>query len=485
MHDICFQSATSLAQALRRREVGSRELLEHHVKRIERLNPVLNAVVTLDLDRARAAADTADAAAARGEFRGPLHGLPTTIKDTFETAGLRTTAGAKIYEQHVPTKNAVAVQRLIDAGAIVFGKTNTPAFAADVQTYNELFGVTNNPWDRTRTPGGSSGGAAVAVATGLTAFELGSDIGGSIRIPAHCCGVYGHKTTYGIVSSLGHIPGPPGALAKRDISVAGPLARAAEDLDLVLAAIAGPLPEEAVAWHLTLPPPRRKQLADYRIAVWLDDSDFPVESMVRSTLQQTVDALRRAGANIDEQARPGFDLRDAFRAYLRLLYPVTTAGISDAAFEKLRATATQSAPGDDGARARHARLGTVTHREWMRANDARELYRGAWRTFFERYDVLLTPVSPVPAIAHDHSRDMLARTITVNGKAQWYWDQQVWISLAGLAYLPATSAPVGLAGGLPVGMQIVGPYLEDRTTIDFAQRLAGVVGGFRRPPGYD
>jgi amidase len=202
-------------------------------------------------------------------------------------------------------------------------------------------------------------------------------------------------------------------------------------------------------------------------------------------LQQTVDALRRAGANIDEKARPGFDLRDAFLAYLRLLYPATTAGISDAAFEKLRAAAAQSAPDDNSARARHARLGAVTHREWMRASEARELYRTAWRTFFERYDVLLTPVSPVPAIPHDHSRDMLTRTIMVNGKAQWYWDQQVWISLAGLAYLPATSAPVGLADGLPVGVQIVGPYLEDRTTIDFAKKVADVIGGFQPPPGFD
>jgi amidase len=276
MSEICFQSATALAQGLRRREIGSRELLELFIKRVESFNPQLNAVVTLDLERARASADAADAEAKRGAFRGSLHGLPITVKDTFETAGLRTTAGAKIYEQHVPTKNAVALQRLIDAGAIIFGKTNTPAFAADVQTYNEIFGVTNNPWDRTRTPGGSSGGAAVAVATGLTAFELGSDIGGSIRIPAHCCGVYGHKTTYGIVSSLGHIPGPPGARAKRDISVAGPLSRAAEDLDLVLATIAGPLPEDAVAWQLALPPPRRERLADYRIGVWLDDANFTV-----------------------------------------------------------------------------------------------------------------------------------------------------------------------------------------------------------------
>jgi amidase len=484
MNEPGFQSATALSEALRRREIGSRELLEYFAKRIEKFNPALNAVVTLDLDRARAAADAADAATARGEFKGPLHGLPITVKDTFETAGLRTTAGTKVYGQHVPAKNAVAVQRLIDSGAVIFGKTNSPAFAADVQTYNDLFGVTNNPWDPARTVGGSSGGAAAAVAAGLTAFELGSDIGGSIRIPAHSCGVYGHKTTYGIVPVLGHIPGPPGTLAKRDISVVGPLTRTAEDLDLVLAPIAGPLPPEAVAWRLALPSPRQQRLGDYRIGVWFDDPEFPVDTAARATLQQTVDALRRAGANVDERARPDFALRDAFHLFLRLLYPVTTAGLPDTAFAKLREKAAQTAADDNDAHARHARLGTATHRDWMKANDAREIYRAQWRAFFERFDVLLTPASPVTAIPHDHGRDMLSRTITVNGKAQWYWDQQVWISLAGTAYLPATVAPIGLAGGLPVGMQIIGPYLEDRTTIDFAKKLADVIGGFQPPPGY-
>lgn len=484
MKDIHYQSATALAQALRRREIGSRESLEHFAQRIERFNSGLNAVVTLDLDRARAAADAADAAAARGEFKGPLHGLPITVKDTFETAELRTTAGAKIYERHVPSKNAVAVQRLIDAGAVIFGKTNSPAFAADIQTYNDIFGTTNNPWDRARTPGGSSGGSAVAVAAGLTAFEFGSDIGGSIRIPAHYCGVYGLKTTYGIVPSLGQIPGPPGSLAKRDISVAGPLARAADDLDLVLAAVAGPLPEQAVAWRLALPPPRGKRLGDYRIAAWFDDPDFAVDHALRNTLQQTADALRRAGANVDERARPAFSLRDAFDVFLRLLYPVTTARLPDDAFDKLRDTAARSAPDDASGPARFARAAVISHREWLHINETREQLRAACAAFFKQYDVLLAPSSPIPPIPHDHSPDMMARTIAVNGETRWYWDQQAWIGLAGMAYLPATVAPVGLADGLPVGMQIIGPYLEDRTTIDFAKRLAEVVGGFQPPPGY-
>jgi amidase len=484
MSEVNTQSAATLARILRNRELGSRELLEHYVKRIERLNPALNAVVTLDLERARAAADAADAAAARGEFKGPLHGLPITIKDTFETAGLRTTAGATIYAQHVPMQNAVAVQRLIDAGAIVFGKTNTPAFAADVQTYNEVFGATNNPWDVSRAAGGSSGGAAVAVAAGFTAFELGSDIGGSIRNPVHYCGVYGHKPTFGIIPTRGHIPGPPGTLAARDISVAGPIARSADDIDMLLALLAGPLPEQAVAWRFALPPPRHNRLRDYRIAAWFDDADYPVDDAVKQSLQRLAESLRRAGARIDERARPTLQLRDAFRAYLQLLWPVSVADVPEAAFEKLRDAAERYAPGDDSAQARHARFATTTHRAWMRANGVREQYRAAWRAFFEQYDVLLTPVTPICAPRHDHSTDLLARTISVNGEKRWYWEQLAWISLAGMAYLPATVAPIERANGLPVGVQIIGPYLEDRTTIDFAKRLADVVGGFQSPPGY-
>ena len=222
MPDLAFQSATQLAAAIRRKQVGSRELLEHYAARIGRFNPAINAVVTLDLERARTQADSADAAVARGEYGGPLHGVPITIKDTLETAGIRTTAGAEVHAEHVPQTDAAAVARLRAAGAVIIGKTNTPTFAMDVQTFNPLFGTTNNPWDLSRTPGGSSGGAAAAIAAGLSALELGSDIGGSIRTPAHFCGVYGHKPTHGIIEMRGHIPGPPGTLSEADIGVLGP-----------------------------------------------------------------------------------------------------------------------------------------------------------------------------------------------------------------------------------------------------------------------
>src|SRR5690606_37586313 len=216
-------------------------------------NPALNAIVATDIEAARERARAADAALAAGESWGPLHGVPITIKDTFEVAGMPTTAGAKELRDHRPSSNAVAVQRLLDAGAIVFGKTNVPLYAGDLQTYNEVYGSTSNPWDLHRTPGGSSGGAAAALAAGLTALELGSDIGGSIRTPSHFCGVCGLKPSYGIIPSRGHIPGPPGTLSEADISVTGPMARSVDDLELALDILAGPDTPAAKGWRLELP----------------------------------------------------------------------------------------------------------------------------------------------------------------------------------------------------------------------------------------
>ena len=484
MSDIAFYSATRLAAAIRDREVGSRELLEHYLQRVERFNPQINAIVTLDVERARQRADAADAALARGDVWGPLHGVPMTVKDSIETAGVRTTSGAEIYAEHVPSQDAPAVSRLRAAGAVIFGKTNLPTLAMDVQSYNPLFGTTNNPWDTTRAPGGSSGGAAAALAAGLTGLELGSDIGGSIRNPAHYCGVYGHKPTHGIVPLRGHIPGPPGMLSDTDIGVLGPLARSAEDLGLSLDVLAGPDTDRAMAWRLQLPPPRRTSLREYRIAAWLDDPTCPVDRTVHDRLAGAVAALRTAGATVDETARPGFALADAHRDFLRLLYPVTTSGLPHEQFEQLVALA-NGLPYDDGALARLVHFSTLRHRTWLQTNEARERYRAQWAELFKRYDVLLCPITPTAAIPHDQSADPAARVIVVNGQERPYWDQIIWAGIIGMALLPATMAPVGRTpAGLPIGIQIVGPYLEDRTPIDFARRLTGVIGGFEPPPGY-
>lgn len=481
-----FASATALARLLRRGRLKSRDLLELYLDRVARLNPRLNAVVTLDADGARARADLLDKQAAWGDFAGPLHGLPITVKDTIETAGIRTTSGAKPLSGHVPERNAPALERLTAAGAVVFGKTNTPLYASDIQTSNPLFGATRNPWDPERSPGGSSGGAAAAVAAGLTAFELGSDIGGSIRIPAHCCGVYGHKPSYGVVPFRGHIPGPPGSQADADMAVLGPIARSAGDLARLLEVIAGPLEDRAMAWRLRLPPPRRTELGGYRVAAWLTEPGFPVDGEVSAVLESVVEALRRAGVAVDADARPPFDAAAAFEDYLRLLWPVATATVPDKTFRGFQEAAARFVRDDRSVPARFARYSTASHREWLRAHEAREKLRSLWREFFRRYDVLLCPVSPVAAIPHDAGEDSMARTVSIDGEPRWYWEQIFWVGvMSGMAYLPATAAPAGrTSAGLPVGIQIVGPYLEDRTALDFACRLESVVGGFVPPPGF-
>jgi amidase len=483
MTDLGFRSASELAGALRRREVGSRELLDHLLARIERVNPPLNAVVTLDVERARAAADAADRALARGEARGPLAGLPMTVKDTFETAGLRTTCGVPELAQHVPATDAVAVARLRAAGAVVFGKTNTPTWAGDWQTTNPIFGTTNNPWDRTRTPGGSSGGSAAAVAAGLTPLELGSDIGGSIRVPAHCCGVFGHKPSHGLVPQRGHIPGRPGTLTEFDLNVVGPLARCVDDLELGLDAVAGPLPEQGRALAVRLPAPRATKLGELRAAAWLDEPACPVDAEMRGLLERAADQLVKAGARIDREARPDVDFREAVDTYVTLLMPIMSLVFPDAQAAQLARAADQVPADTPGLLAASARAQGLRHRDWLRAHERRERIRARWADFFRDFDVLLCPVMLTPAFVQDES-EFAGRRLRVNGEERPYVEQIQWPGLVTMALLPSTVIPVGrTAAGLPVGVQIVGPYLEDRTPLAFARAAERELGGFTPPPG--
>ena len=484
MPELGFRSASDLVRALRQREISSRELLDLYLTRIERWNPALRAVVTLDAECARRRAEEADAATGRGEIRGPLHGLPISVKDCFETQGLRTTAGTPRLAEHVPTSDAAAVARLEAAGAILFAKTNTPALAMDWQTYNPLFGTTCNPWDASRTPGGSSGGSAAAIAAGLTGLELGSDIGGSIRIPAGWCGIFGHKPSWGIVPQRGHIPGWPGSLREDDINVVGPLARSAGDLALALGVLAGPLTDRARAWKLELPPPRCGTLREFRVAAWLDDPAAPVDAAVRERLEAAVAALRGAGVAVDEQARPGFGLEQAVELYRRLMIPITAAVMRDSEFAAIHKQADATAPDDRGEMARALRSVGLRHRDWLLLHEERERQRALWADFFRRFDVLLCPAAPVVALRHDHSEPMLLRKLEVNGAERPYTDLFAWPGLAGVAHQPASVAPVGRTrGGLPVGIQIVGPFLEDHTSIAFAAQLESLLGGFEPPAG--
>ncbi len=483
MTSLSDRSAGELLGALRRREVGSRELLEHQLARIERLNPGLNAVVTLDAERARAAADAADRALAKSESLGPLHGLPMTVKDTFETAGLRTTCGVPELSQHVPRADAVAVGRLRAAGAVIFGKTNTPTWAGDWQTTNPIFGTTNNPWDRTRTPGGSSGGSAVAVAAGFTSLELGSDIGGSIRVPAHCCGVFGHKPSRGLVPMRGHIPGPPGTLSEYDLDTAGPLARTAQDLELALDVVAGPLPELAHAVTLRLPAARAETLPGFRVAAWFDEPACAIDAEMRGLLERAADTLARAGARIDGKARPAIDFREAVDIYVELLMPIMSLTLPDDVVRQLIAGGERVPAAASGLLAASARAYAARHRDWLRTNERREQIRARWRELFRDFDVLLCPVMLTPAFVQDTS-ELTSRRIRVNGEDRSYLEHIQWPGLITMAWLPSTVIPVGrTAAGLPVGMQIVGPYLEDRTPLAFARAAERELGGFVAPPG--
>jgi amidase len=483
MTSLAYRSASELLGALRRREVGSRELLEHHLARIERLGPGLNAVVTLDLERARAAADAADRTLATGEAKGPLCGLPMTVKDTFETAGLRTTCGVPELSQHVPRADAVVVARLRAAGAVIFGKTNTPTWAGDWQTTNPIFGTTNNPWDRTRTPGGSSGGSAVAVAADFTSLELGSDIGGSIRVPSHCCGVFGHKPSRGLVPMRGHIPGPPGTLSEHDLDTVGPIARSALDLELALDVVAGPLPELAHAVTLRLPAARAETLADFRVAAWFDEPACAIDAEMRGLLERAADALTKEGARIDREARPAVDFREAVEIYVELLMPIMSLTLPDALVRQLIAGGEQVPADAPGLLAASARAYAARHRDWLRTHERRERIRARWREFFRDFDVLLCPVMLTPAFVQDAS-EFTSRRIRVNGEDRSYLEHIEWPGLITMAWLPSTVIPVGrTAGGLPVGVQIVGPYLEDRTSLAFARCAEPVLGGFVPPPG--
>lgn len=430
----------------------STDLLDALVGQIERHDPDVNAVVTLDLAGARRAAEAADAAGDRDAGTGadrPLSGLPLTVKDAIETAGIRSTGGSAALADHVPAADAPAVERLRDAGAIVLGKTNVPEWSADAQTYNELFGVTVNPWDPDRTAGGSSGGAAAAVATGMTPLELGTDVMGSVRIPAAFCGVYGLKPTYGLVPQQGYLADASGgSRVDLDVNAFGPLARTAGDLELALAVLAGP----ATARLRPLP---AGSLAGYRVAAWLESPHCPVDAEVGDALAATLDALARTGARVTT-ARPPVDPDEAIDVLFSLVPPSGDGR-----------TVGKELPGRAAALARRAAL------------------QAAWERWFHDVDVLVCPVAPTVAFAHDHRPDRSARATWVDDRPRPYLDGVGWTGVVGVAGLPALSAPVGRSRtGLPVGMQVVGPPLGDLAVLRFAGLLAEVRGGFRIPPGF-
>ena len=478
-----FASATEAAEALRTGAISSRELTAHVLERIARHNPALNAFITVAEEQAMAAATEADEARARGREPGRLEGVPIVVKDQFSTAGLRTTYGFKRLEGRVPASDAVAVARLRRAGAVIVGKTSLPEAAADHQTYNDLIGTTNNPWDLARTPGGSTGGGAAALAAGLGFLEIGSDLGGSIRNPAHFCGVYGHKSTLDLVPSEAPLPAAPGTVhAPSELGVAGPLARSAEDLGLELATVGGPGGLQAVAYRWSPPFPRLRRLREGRLGFVYDDPFCPLTAEVASIHARAIDALRRAGASLDEGWPPGFDPQAAFESYFYLASLRLAPSVTEDQLESFRRQAAH--PAGDYARRRLEAL-TSSAREWTRHNAARYAARAVWSEYFRTHDAFLMPVSFLPAFPHDHSQPMYVRQLDTPEGRRLYLDLMKWVSPATLSGCPATSAPIGITrGGLPVGIQIMGPYLEDATPMVLAQLMADVVGGFQPPPRF-
>jgi amidase len=479
-----YRSASDLVQALVARRVSARELVDAAVARIEALDPKINAVVVRDFDRARTAADAADAALTRGERR-PLLGLPMTVKEQFNVAGLPTTWGYPKFKDWRPDFDALVVERLKKAGAIILGKTNVPLGLADWQSYNDVYGTTNNPWDLGRSPGGSSGGAAAALAAGFVPLELGSDIGGSLRCPAHFCGIFAHKPSLDLIPQRGSgYPQSPPIPVKGDMAVTGPMARSAADLALELDVLAGPDEQwDGVGYRLALPPPRHDKLADFRVLVIDANPLCPTAAVVKAALDGLADRLVKAGCSVQHSHALMPDLARTTRNYVELLAAIFDADLTPN--ERLQVEAAASALSPDNLSLTAARLRglTMSHAAWIQTSRIRADLRARWQALFKEIDVILCPPMPTPAFPHDHS-PKLDRQIDIDGKKIPYDDQVVWAAIATSIGLPATAAPIDHEGSLPIGVQIIGGYLEDRTTIAFAGLIEREFGGFKPPPGF-
>ncbi len=474
-----FSTATEMLSALQNKEISAVELLDMHLAQIAQLNPQLNGIVTPNYEGARETAVSADSRRAKGE-EAPLLGLPIVVKDCLYMAGLPTTGGLVERAEMIDEQDSRNVASLRQAGAVIMGKTNIPPYAADWQADNPVFGRSNNPWDVTRTPGGSTGGGAATVAAGMSPLEFGGDLGGSIRLPAAFCGIFGHKSSETAVPRSGHFPGrilPNGAVY---MAAQGPLARSATDLRLGLNVIAGPDIGEDVAWTLKLPPARHQKLSDYRVVIMPPLDWVVVDDAIQAGLDNLATQLGKAGATVTQAMPEGFaDLRSYYALYMRILSMVAFAGMSLPKRQKI-ATAYQKAGTFDMDARVEGLLGSASDAVvWF---DKREQYRQSLRDFFKEYDILLAPVTNTLAFVHDQ-RPFTQRTLQINGQETPYDRITVYPSLGNLSGHPGTAFPVGLSPtGLPVGVQALGPYLEDMSTIRFVELVDQAFGGYQIPP---
>lgn len=486
-----FGTAIGAVKAIKAGVISSRELTKHVFGRIKNHNEKINAFVTLNEEQALKRARKADSDLASGKTWGPLHGLPILIKDQFLTTGLRTTCGFTELGDYIPKENAVTVDRLLNAGAIIVGKTNLPVGGGDIQTYNKVAGTTNNPWDVTKTSGGSTGGGAAALAAGFGFLELGADLAGSIRTPSNFCGVYGHKPSLNIVPIQGMIPPLPSLvpasmnrIGLNDLAVVGPLARSTQDLKLALEIIAGPAPDEAIAYRWALPKARKKELKDYRIGYVTDDPFCPVSPEITTIISNTVETLRKEGMKVKEGWPAGIKPDDIFNIYFQLLAASFSASpiFSEAVINRLKTFFDTPYGGYERS---YVEGLTLSHKNWSFLSIARLAGRLAWQEYFKQYDAFLMPANCVAAFPHSHDSNMWGRVIEAPDGPRYYAETFKWISIATLAGCPATVIPVGQTKtNLPIGIQIMGPYMEDGTSLDLAMKMEEVLGGFTPPPGF-
>lgn len=478
-----YQSATELASALTNKQISSVELVESSIARIESLDNKINAVVVRDFDRARKAAIAANKDIARGK-RLPLLGLPMTVKESFNVAGLPTSWGNPLFKNWQPDSSALIIERLQKAGAIIIGKTNVSFMLSDWQSYNEVYGTSNNPWNLKLTPGGSSGGSAAALAAGFVPLELGSDLAGSLRAPAHFCGVCSHKPSYDVVPMYGAGPPTvPPSPTRIDLVVSGPMARTSVDLDLALGVIAGTDAHwDGKGFKFAFPVARHTDLRNFRALMFNEHPLFPTATAIKESIVDFADRLSKCGVHVSWKSTRLPDLAETTRIYTELFGAFISAAMPLEAYQKTKEAAENLSADDSSLTALFLRGISYTHRDWVMAMQICGQLRRQWQNLFTEFDVVLCPAMPTLAFPHDHS-DQSTRRLRVDDHMLPYNDQFIWASIATLLGLPATVIPIARSeSGLPIGIQIIGDYLEDLTTLTFAQLIEQEFGGFSSPP---
>lgn len=467
MSELIFNSATKLAEMIRNKQVSPVEVVEAHIRRIEEVNPKLNAFVTTTFERARGEARSAELRITRGESVGPLHGVPVSIKDTFETAGVRTVAGSRLLEDHIPDRDAPVVARLKRAGAIILGKTNVPEFAMDFRSENLVFGRTSNPWDLGRVPGGSSGGEAAAIASGCSPAGVGSDLGGSIRVPSHFCGIVGLKPTPGRVPVTGHIPVCVGPFALGNSN--GPLARRIEDLGLMLTVLAGFDAGDPQSAPVPVRDYRQIDPRKLRVMWYTSDGFAPVTQATRQTVERAAKALADRGLELAERRPAGIER--AFELWYGFLGQAGVPGIVKMyeGREELMGPLMQ---------ALKAIVQPQTNEQFLDAWTGRDVLRASVVTEMMDYPIILAPVAAIPAFEHDHKGGF-----TVEGHEVEYLAAFSYTMTFNVLGLPGAVVPCGRSPeGLPIGVQIVGRPFEEETVLAVAAVLEEALGGYQRPP---